>query len=108
MYVGSFEGGVAVAAASGRWLVVNIQEPTDFRCSTLNRDVWRHVAMRKLLEGPLLLMQLVAKSAEGMKYKTFYQARREPHIAIIDPRTRQRMWSWSAHKHATTRRTASP
>jgi len=87
---------VSEAAASGRWLLVNVQEPVEFSCTLLNRDVWQHSAVRRLLSGPLLLKQLIARSAEGVKYKALYHARREPHVAIIDPRTRQKMWSWSA------------
>ena len=87
---------MSAAASAGRWLLVNVQEPTEFSCTLLNRDVWRHSAMRALLSGPMLLKQLVARSVEGVKYKTLYHARREPHIAVIDPRTRQKMWSWSA------------
>ena len=102
LFAGSFELSVQSAAASHRWLLVNVQEPTEFSCTLLNRDVWRHGAMRRLLEGPLLLKQLMARSAEGLRYKTFYHARREPHIAIIDPRTRQKMWSWSAHDDTHT------
>ena len=96
--MGGFEAAVLAAGSASRWLVVNVQEPTEFSCSLLNRDVLQHAGMRRLLEGPLLLTQLVARSAEGLRYKTLYQARREPHIAIIDPRTRQKMWSWSAQR----------
>ena len=96
LFAGGFDASVQYAGASGRWLVVNVQEPTEFSCALLNRDVWSHDDMRKLLQGPLLLVQLVAKSADGVRYKALYNARKEPHIAIIDPRTRQKMWSWSA------------
>ena len=112
LYHGGFDASVLAAGGARRWLLVNVQEPTEFSCSLLNRDVWQHARMKRLLEGPLLLTQLVARSAEGVRYKTLYQARREPHIAIIDPRTRQKMWSWSAQRshhtaHSTHNRTQS-
>ena len=77
-----------------RWLLLNVQDLSAFQCCVLNRDVWCSAALRALLSSSFLLQQLMVNGEEGQRYRTFYNVRSLPHIAIIDPRTRQRLWSW--------------
>ena len=84
------------------WLLLNLQDVTVFSSHMLNRDVWSAECLRPLLEREYLLQQLSCSSADGCRYRRFYHPARFPHIAIIDPRTRQQMWRWEPSTDAHT------
>lgn len=93
-----FRGSLASAREAGsvknKWLLVNIQDGTEFLCQTLNRDVWSNQTVKDILKEHFIFWQVDHQSLEGLKYIQFYKVKRFPHVSIIDPRTGELMKSW--------------
>ncbi|KAG5517853.1 hypothetical protein PMAC_000307 [Pneumocystis sp. 'macacae'] len=68
------------------WVMVNLQDNTDFSCQKLNRDLWKDQRIKDVY---------TAVSPDGILYQQFYPIKEYPHIAIIDPRTGERVKIWS-------------
>ncbi|XP_065840616.1 UBX domain-containing protein 7-like [Oscarella lobularis] len=90
-FSGSFDQAKEYACARGKWLLVNVQNPTEFSCQALNRDVWSNRDVRRSLKADFILWQVYNDSDEGEKFKQFYPFAEYPHIAFIDPRTGERL-----------------
>lgn len=41
-----------------KWLIVNIQDSTEFRCQMLNRDVWSNSSVRNIIAEHFILWQV--------------------------------------------------
>ena len=97
MFHGSFAEAREACKAHGRWLLVNIQRVTEFASHQLNRDTWSNETVETLLSSQLLLWQQHEKSAEGARYCKNYELAEHarPHIAIVDPRTSQKIKEWT-------------
>ncbi|KAK9703008.1 UBX domain protein Ubx2 [Basidiobolus ranarum] len=91
-----FEQTRNTAKSQGKWLMVNIQEVSEFVCQILNRDLWSDKTVQDIIKENFLFLQFSSDSVEGKKYLTFYPIENYPHIAIIDPRTGERMKVWNA------------
>ncbi|KAJ3322084.1 hypothetical protein HDU93_003151, partial [Gonapodya sp. JEL0774] len=87
MFAGDFDSGRILAQQRAKWILVNIQDPTEFQCQVLNRDLWSNSAVKDAIKEHFLFMQFGSRSQEGQKYVNLYKAYRYPHVAIIDPRT---------------------
>ena len=46
------------AASEDRWLLVNVQEMTEFKCHILNRDVWSNSGVKALIESNFTFYQV--------------------------------------------------
>ncbi|CAG8617567.1 1264_t:CDS:10 [Acaulospora morrowiae] len=79
-----------------KWLMVDIQEGSEFRCLQLNRDLWSDKTVKDVIREHFLFLQFDSNSTEGRRYINFYPFDHYPHIAIIDPRTGERMKIWSS------------
>ncbi|ORY00273.1 hypothetical protein K493DRAFT_328958 [Basidiobolus meristosporus CBS 931.73] len=90
-----FEQTRNTAKSQGKWLMVNIQEVSEFVCQILNRDLWSDKTVQDIIKENFLFLQFSSDSVEGKKYLTFYPIENYPHIAIIDPRTGERMKVWN-------------
>ncbi|CAG8473894.1 8106_t:CDS:10 [Paraglomus occultum] len=88
---GGFEQVRQDAKEKNKWLMVTIHDYTEFACQVLNRDLWSEQTVKAVVKADFLFMQLPANSSEGRRYKTFYPFDDYPHIAIIDPRTGERL-----------------
>lgn len=69
--------------------------PSEFACQVMNRDLWRDVEVKSVVQQNFLFMQLNSGSPEGQKFVNFYPVESYPHISIIDPRTGERVKSWN-------------
>lgn len=89
------------------WLMVNIQNPQEFACQVLNRDVWSNSTVKSILKEHfifwqvkwldqchfkqvikhLLSIQSYNNTTEGQKYINFYNVATFPYVSIVDPRT---------------------
>ncbi|XP_003379743.1 putative UBX domain-containing protein 7 [Trichinella spiralis] len=58
MYRGSWESARREAESRNRWLLVNVQDPQQFACQVLNRDVWSCSAIRDLIENNFIFWQV--------------------------------------------------
>ncbi|XP_066936195.1 UBX domain-containing protein 7-like [Clytia hemisphaerica] len=94
IHVGNFQSARNSCTAKCKWLLVNIQNAMEFPCQILNRDVWSNKVVREVLKENFVLWQVHNDTDEGQHYATFYQIHNYPHLAIIDPRTGERMVVW--------------
>ncbi|KAG0237697.1 hypothetical protein B0O80DRAFT_176637 [Mortierella sp. GBAus27b] len=95
MAKGNFEQSRNVAKKESKWLMVNIQDAGIFACQVLNRDLWSDPDVKEVVRENFIFLQFYSDSAEGKKYTAYYPFKEEfPHIAIIDPRTAERVHVW--------------
>jgi hypothetical protein len=57
---GGFQGARNVAKDARRWLLVNVQNDSDFACHALNRDVWRDELVENLVREGFIFWQVVS------------------------------------------------
>ena len=95
IFRGSIEEARASGRSQGRWILLNAQDMTEFACQTLNRDLWSHSEIKALIRESFIFMQLDVGTGQGQRYRNFYPFTGYPHIAILDPRTGERVKVWS-------------
>lgn len=76
-------------------MLVNVQSADVFASHVLNRDVWARPAARNLLDTSYVLWQVDASSTDGARYLTYYPGGSPPVVAVVDPRSGERVCSWS-------------
>ncbi|KAF0446798.1 ubx domain protein [Gigaspora margarita] len=101
MHKDSFERTRTKAREEGKWLMVDIQEITEFSCQVLNRDLWSNQTVQDVIRQHFLFLQFNADTADGRQYINFYPIESYPHIAIIDPLTGERLKVWNASMEPT-------
>lgn len=94
LFIGSYDEAVVRAVAERKWLVVNVQELTDFDSQRLNRDTWKHPGVAAILTASCIFMQLPVSHPDARRFATLYPSNRAVHIAVIDARTGERALSW--------------
>lgn len=94
MFRGSLTSSREAGQVKNKWMLVNIQNGREFACQTLNRDVWSNQTVEDIVKEHFIFWQVYHDSYEGQRYVQFYNVRRFPHVAIIDPRTGELMKSW--------------
>ncbi|ORZ19393.1 hypothetical protein BCR42DRAFT_409693 [Absidia repens] len=94
MFRGGFEDARASAREQNKWLLVNVQDPTEFACQVLNRDLWSDGFVKDIVRESFVFLQYGNESAEGKRYLTLYPVQHYPHVAIIDSRTGELAKSW--------------
>ncbi|KAL2170776.1 hypothetical protein VTG60DRAFT_4431 [Thermothelomyces hinnuleus] len=79
---------------SKKWILVNLQDMSDFNCQALNRDIWKDEAIRSLVKENFIFLQYDKNDYAAEQYITFYlpneahqNPNNYPHVSIIDPRT---------------------
>jgi len=79
---------------SQKWLLVNLQDMSDFNCQALNRDIWKDDAIKSLVQENFIFLQYDKSDFSAEQYITFYfpneghqNPNNYPHVSIIDPRT---------------------
>lgn len=85
-----------------KWIMVNLQDMSDFNCQALNRDIWKDQAVRDIVSENFIFLQYDKDYPDAEEYITFYFPNRShenqdnyPHVAIIDPRTGEQVKTWS-------------
>jgi hypothetical protein len=91
---GTFEQVRQKALAKRMWMLVNVQTITEFDCQRLNRDTWSDTGVKSIVTQRFMLWQVLQDSDEGARYCRFYPVNTLPHIAVIDPRTGERVEHW--------------
>ncbi|KAJ1821451.1 UBX domain protein Ubx2 [Coemansia sp. RSA 2598] len=87
MHRGDFSSARLAARESGKWVLINIQDVTDFRCQALNRDIWRQQIIKDVVAKDFVFFQTSTEIPEGARLTTRYVAHAFPFIAAIDPKT---------------------
>ncbi|KAI9311591.1 hypothetical protein BX666DRAFT_1996662 [Dichotomocladium elegans] len=96
MYKGGFEDARTTAREQSKWLLINIQDPGEFTCQILNRDLWSDTTIKEIIRESFIFLQYAKESAEGKRYLTYYPIQKYPHIAAIDARTGERVHTWES------------
>lgn len=85
-----------------KWIIVNLQDMSDFNCQALNRDLWKDEAIKALVKESFIFLQYEKNDVAAEQYTTFYfpnEAHQNPsnypHVSIIDPRTGEQVKVWS-------------
>lgn len=87
LFLGSFMDAREHAKCLNRWLLVNIQDPQEFVCQVLNRDVWSNEQIQEIVKDHFVLWQVLSNTKDGKNYIDFYTVENYPYLAVIDPRT---------------------
>lgn len=95
MFRGSFFDARDTANNEQKWLIVTLHDPQIFQCQVMNRDLWKNSAIMELIKSSCIFQQFVVETPEALAYRNFYPVDSIPHIAIIDPRTGERVKVWS-------------
>ncbi|GFT07242.1 UBX domain-containing protein 7 [Nephila pilipes] len=94
MHRGNFTSARETGHMSNRWLMVNIQDSQEFSCQVLNRDVWSNNDVKSLITKHFIFWQVYNDSIDGEKYMQFYKPIEFPYIAVLDPRTGEKLAVW--------------
>ena len=83
-----------------KWILVNIQDPSIFDCQILNRDIWKNPGIMDTVKENFIFMQFSKDDPKGNQYIQYYFQDKDnqnayPHIAIVDPRTGEKVKVWS-------------
>jgi hypothetical protein len=77
-----------------KWILVNLQDMSDFNCQALNRDIWKDEAVKSLVKENFIFLQYDKDDMAADRYINFYfpneghlNPNNYPHVSIIDPRT---------------------
>ncbi|KAF5836331.1 hypothetical protein DUNSADRAFT_6058 [Dunaliella salina] len=87
LFRGDFEGAKAHAAQEGKWLMLNVQDKSEFASHRLNRDTWSNGVLRDMVKGMFVFLQAQAEEEDGVHLVSSYRLRGVPAICIIDPIT---------------------
>lgn len=85
-----------------KWILVNLQDMTDFNCQALNRDIWKDEAIQQLIKENFIFLQYSKDDPRADQYVTFYlpngaheNQSNYPHVSIVDPRTGEQVKVWT-------------
>lgn len=85
-----------------KWILVNLQDMTDFNCQALNRDIWKDQAVQQLVKENFIFLQYSKTDPQANQYISFYFLNQShenpdnyPHVSIVDPRTGEQVKVWS-------------
>ncbi|XP_014478630.1 PREDICTED: UBX domain-containing protein 7 [Dinoponera quadriceps] len=95
LFLGSFMEARDHAKTLNRWLLVNVQNPQEFSCQVLNRDVWPNQQIQEIVKDHFILWQVLSNTSDGRRYIDFYNVIEYPYLAIIDPRTGECMRTYT-------------
>ncbi|CAG2104107.1 unnamed protein product [Medioppia subpectinata] len=94
-----FRGTLDMAKDEGqrlnKWLMVNIQNHREFSCQVLNRDVWSNPTVKSVVTEHFIFWQSYHDNSEGQRFMQFYNVTDFPYVAILDPRTGEKLRQWT-------------
>lgn len=94
LHKGTFETAKVDGQHHSKWLLVNVQDVREFSCQQLNRDVWSNEAVRNIIKERFVLWQVYRDSNEGDRFIQFYHVTTYPYLAVLDPRTGEKLVEW--------------
>lgn len=90
----SFDHAMTAGQRRKKWLLVNMQRSDVFACHIMNRDVWADPDIEALVQDHFIFWQRDEATPDGAHYKQFYRYVQPPHVALIDPRSGERLRAW--------------
>ncbi|KAI0222486.1 UBX domain-containing protein 7 [Lamellibrachia satsuma] len=94
IHKGTFQSTRMAASQANKWLLINIQNAQEFCCQILNRDVWSSSKVKTIVRRHFIFWQGYHDSSEGQRFMQFYNINTWPYIAVLDPRTGEKMAVW--------------
>ncbi|ATY60429.1 UBX domain (Ubx5) [Cordyceps militaris] len=98
----SWDEARTLGKGDSKWILVNLQDMSDFNCQALNRDIWKDQSIKDLVSENFIFLQYDKDYPDAEEYLTFYFPNRThenpdnyPHVSIIDPRTGEQVKVWS-------------
>lgn len=71
MYHGNFEEARETAKEKNKWLMINVQNPTEFACQVMNRDLWSDSFVKDIVKESFIFLQVFKyKSIKYLGYET--------------------------------------
>lgn len=58
MYRGNFEEARETAKERNKWLMINVQNPTEFTCQVMNRDLWSDSFVKDIVRESFVFLQV--------------------------------------------------
>ncbi|KDD75134.1 hypothetical protein H632_c850p0, partial [Helicosporidium sp. ATCC 50920] len=95
MFRGSLDAAKAEACRKEVWLILNLQNPSEFASHRLNRDTWGDAMVRDLVASNFVCSQFVATGEEGQRLASAYKVYDLPAILVLDPFTGALMKQWT-------------
>lgn len=95
-----FDAAMMKGMRESKWLLVNMQRTGVFQCLVLNRDVWGDSAVKELIASRFIFWQRDENTEDGRRYKQFYPYADVPHVAVVDPRSGERLRVWGGDGEA--------
>lgn len=96
-FFGSFQAARDYAKEQNKWLIVNVQDMSDFNCQVLNRDIWSSDKLRAIIKKYFVFWQVAIDNTyktDGHRFQVFYSIQVFPYVGIIDPRTGEEKLSY--------------
>ncbi|OAA55717.1 uas [Cordyceps fumosorosea ARSEF 2679] len=85
-----------------KWILVNLQDMSDFNCQALNRDIWKDQSVKDLVSENFIFLQYDKDYPDAEEYINLYLPNgthenpdNYPYVSIIDPRTGEKVKVWS-------------
>jgi len=94
-FTGTLQEACRKAEQESKAVVVNIQSVQEFKSHLLNRDVWKDVVIKQMVDHNFILCQWDVDHPEGQKYIQFYNCYEFPHLAILNPTIRKEVVRFS-------------
>lgn len=92
MFNGTLEMARRHARENNRWLLVAVHAPTDFASQAMNRDLWNSSLLQLFIKENFVFVQMIVGGSDERRYQSFYPYDGlYPHVALIDPRTGERV-----------------
>lgn len=89
------DGAKTLGRSEKKWILVNIQDATEFVCQVLNRDFWSNEDVKRKVRDNFIFLQYQHDSPNGERYLNFYTLEKYPHILILDPLTAERVYKFT-------------
>lgn len=91
VFPGDLDAAMSFGREAGKWLLVAVHNADEFACHVLNRDVWSDASVQQCLESSYVFWQRNTRADDAARYRQFYPYSSEPHVAIVDPRSGERV-----------------
>ncbi|KAI5958073.1 ubx2 [Candida theae] len=85
----------ARAKEENKWILINIQDSSEFQSQVFNRDFWSNSRIKQIVKENFVFLQYQRDSYDGETYVNFYNVDTFPHLAILDPLTGERVRKWT-------------
>ncbi|GMM34704.1 Ubx5 protein [Saccharomycopsis crataegensis] len=78
-----------------KWILLNIQDASNFSCQLLNRDFWSDAQVKDVVTTSFIFLQYQYTDYPVQEYIQFNNVEEYPYIAILDPFSGERYKMWS-------------